>query len=181
MKLSRAQVLCAAGLLVALTPLGATTLQQLSLDEMTQQSTSIVRGRVTGSSTGMRGSNVWTFYQVQVLETFKGHEAGQVQVAVPGGAAGGVRQMVAGAPSLSSGSEYVLFLWTGRSGLTQVMGLSQGLLSVIHDGQGNTNLVRPASKEIMLDSNLKPVMDQGLRLRWSDFRSRVASRVGAVK
>ena len=38
--------------------------------------------------------------------------------------------MVAGAPTLRAGREYVLFLWTSRSGLTQLMGMSQGLFSV---------------------------------------------------
>ena len=164
---------------ISVVPVGATTLQRLSLDEMTQQSSAIVRAKVTGSSPILRGANVWTMYQVQVLETLKGPSANTVQVAVPGGVAGGMRQIVAGAPSLTPGGEYVFFLWRGRSGLVQLIGLSQGLLSVTRDAEGNASLVRPAAKEIMLDHNLKPVTDQGLRLHWSDFRSRVVSRVGS--
>lgn len=167
--------------LLASVPLRATTLQRLSLEEMTQQSTAIVRAKVTGSSPALRGNEVWTFYQLQILETLKGRETNQIQVAVPGGAAAGLRQIVAGAPALRSGAEYVLFLWTGRSGLTQVIGLSQGLLSVSRDQQGRVSLVRPASKEIMLGSDLKPVTDPGLRLGWNEFRGRVRAQIGAGK
>jgi hypothetical protein len=151
-----------------------TTLQQLSVVEMTQQATTIVRAKVTGSAAVLRGNQVWTLYQLETLETLKG--GAMTEVAVPGGAAGGLRQVVAGAPSLSAGGEYVLFLWTGRSGVTQVIGLSQGLLAVARDAHGNVNLVRPASKETMLDANLKPVSDQDLRIGWNDFRSRILSQ-----
>ena len=51
-----------------------------------------------------------------------------------GGVAGGIRQSVSGAPELKPGQEYVLFLWTSRSGLTQVIGLSQGLFQLSEEG-----------------------------------------------
>jgi hypothetical protein len=63
---------------------------------------------------------------------------------VPGGATAGIRQEVAGAPALATGGEYVIFLWTSNSGLTQVIGLSQGLFSVVQDSNGNAVLVRSA-------------------------------------
>src|SRR5271155_3296819 len=107
----------------------ATTLQQLSLDDMIQQSTGIVRAKVTGSSMTLRGQNVYTYYHLQILETAKpyGKPGAEIDVAVPGGTANGMRQVVVGAPELTTGSQYVVFLWTSRSGLTQIIGLSQGL------------------------------------------------------
>src|SRR5690242_13838712 len=109
----------------------ATILQPLSLDDIIRQSTGIVRARVSGSYSASRGQDIFTFYQLQVLETLKGPSASQMDVATPGGAARGQRQKVAGAPSLLPGGEYVIFLWTSRSGLTQVIGLSQGLFRVV--------------------------------------------------
>ena len=53
---------------------------------------------------------------------------------MPGGVVNGIRQSVTGAPELKPGQEYVLFLWTSRSGLTQVIGLSQGLFKVSEEG-----------------------------------------------
>src|SRR5579862_7587607 len=118
--------------------LPATTLEQLSLGDMIQKSTGIVHAKVTGSYAAYQGADIWTHYQLQVMEDWK--PSGQVatEVAVPGGSAKGVRQSVAGAPVLTVGGEYVLFLWTSRSGITQVIGLSQGLFSVKQDASGNS-------------------------------------------
>src|SRR5215469_12983326 len=127
---------------VAAAGLQATTLQQLTLDEMIQQSTAIVHVKITSSSSAMRGRSVFTFYQLQTIETLKGTAA--ADVAVPGGVAGTIRQELAGAPVLHLGGEYVIFLWTSSSGLTQVIGLSQGLFNVAQDSSGNAVLVRAA-------------------------------------
>ena len=127
---------------VAVGGLQATTLQQLTVDEMIQQSTAIVHVKVASSSASMRGRNIYTVYQLQTLETLKG--TAPAEVAVPGGIAGNIRQEVAGAPTLKVGGEYVIFLWTSGSGLTQVIGLSQGLFNVAQDVSGNAVLVRAA-------------------------------------
>jgi hypothetical protein len=168
---------------VPLIPAHATTLQRLSMDDMIQQSTAIVRAKVTASYGAFRGQSIYTFYQIQILEVVKssGASAQQMEVAVPGGSAKGVRQMVAGAPALQTNAEYVLFLWTSRSGLTQVIGLSQGLFSALYDSAGNAILVRPAASETMLDANGNPVSDPAVKLRWSDLRSRIRQDLGAGK
>ena len=131
----------------------ATALEQLTLDDMIRQSTAIVRARVTGSHAGMRSGNIYTYFQLQVVENWKGQPI--AEVAVPGGVAGGIRQNVSGAPELKRGQEYVLFLWTSRSGLTQVIGLSQGLFQLSEEGSGGGSGVavaeRPAASELMLN------------------------------
>ncbi|HUA84931.1 MAG TPA: hypothetical protein VMB85_13805 [Bryobacteraceae bacterium] len=124
--------------------LHATTLQKLTLDDMIRQSTAIVHVKVSSSSPVMRGRNIYTFYQFQLLETLKAGGGAQTEVAVPGGSTAGLRQEVAGAPSLAAGGEYVIFLWTSNSGLTQIIGLSQGLFSVLPDSSGTAELVRGA-------------------------------------
>ena len=52
---------------------------------------------------------------------------------------------MAGAPTLAAGQDYVLFLWTSKSGLTQVIGLSQGLFNVITNSQGQSIVSRGAA------------------------------------
>jgi hypothetical protein len=159
------------------------------MDDMIQQSTSIVRAKVTSAHGAFRGRDIYTYYQLQILETVKSggpQPSTQTEIAVPGGVAAGVRQPVAGAPSLTVGAEYVLFLWTGRSGLTQVIGLSQGLFSVIPDPSdratpGSSTVVRAAAVDTMLDANGNVASDQTLRLLWSDLRSRIQQRLGVVK
>ena len=158
----------------------ATTLQQLSLADMISKSTAIVHAKATGSYTAFRGGDIYTYYQFQVSQTFKpaGPAIQGLQVAVPGGTAQGVRQMVPGAPNISIGVDYVLFLWTGPSGLTQVIGLSQGLFRMTSDPAGNAIIVRPASIEPMLDANGNAVTDRAMVFRWSDVLSQIQKAVG---
>jgi hypothetical protein len=146
----------------------ATTLEQLTLDDMIRQSTSIVRVRVGGSRSDYKGSAIYTYFQLQVLETWKSAPQTATEVAVPGGAVDGIRQNVTGAPELKSGQEYVLFLWTSRSGLTQVIGLSQGRFTVFGDV-----VQRPPAAELMLDRSGRPVEDQAMSLRLQDLRTQV--------
>jgi len=165
--------------LAAVTCAHATTLQQLSLDDMIQQSTGIVRAQVTGSSSALRGQNIYTYYHLQILETAKGaaSPAREIDVAVPGGTLNGRRDMVPGAPALTTGSQYVVFLWTGRSGLTQIIGLSQGLFLAINEA-GKIRLTRPAATDLMLDKNGKAIAGQSLGLEWSDLQARIRKGLG---
>ena len=160
-------------------PLPATTLIQLSMTDLIQKSTSIERVQVTSSWTALQGGTIYTYYQLQVIETLKPGGALITQVAVPGGVAGGVRQSVAGAPSLTTGGQYVIFLWTGRSGLTQVIGLSQGLFSVGQDASGNPVLVRSGATSMVLDNSGNVVNDQGVTISLSALKSQIQQLLGA--
>ena len=157
---------------LAIAPIFGTTLEQLTLADMARQSTSIVRARVTGSRSAYKGSSIYTYFQLQVLETWKaGPQTPNgiaTEVAIPGGAVDGIRQSVTGAPELKSGQEYVLFLWTSRSGLTQVIGLSQGRFSVLGDV-----VQRPAASELMLDRSGRPVEDRAMSLSIQDLHAQV--------
>jgi hypothetical protein len=176
----RARSIFALGLFLAAS-MCATTLEQLSLDDMIQKSTAIVRAKVTGTYSASRGSNIWTFYRLQIIETLKPSKQTFTEVAVPGGVAGGVRQTVDGAPPLTVGQEQVLFVWVGASGLPQLIGLSQGLFSVSKDASGNIVLTRPAAAERMLAQNGQPVDDQPMGIQLTDLRSRVRKLSGAGK
>jgi hypothetical protein len=167
-----------AAVLLAVSPIGATTLLKLSLDEMIQQSTSIVRAKITGSYTAPLGRDVYTYYQVQILETLKAGGTAATVVAVPGGTAKGVRQMAAGAPTLNAGQEYILFLWTSRSGMTQIIGLSQGLFVAMQSEAGDTVLVRPAASELMLDQAGRVVADHGVTMKLADLKTEIQKALG---
>ncbi len=173
-----AAVLCALSGLAT-----ATTLQQLSTDAMIQQSTAIVRVQVTGSAPVARGRSIYTQYQFTVLETLKAASNGLASssVSVPGGIFQGIRQMVAGAPVLASGQQYVIFLWTSKSGLTQIIGLSQGLFTVMQDSSGNQVLVRPATAASMVSQNGAPVSDTAVSMTLAWLRSEIQSVLGAGK
>lgn len=168
----------------------ATTLEQLTLDDMSQKSTAIVRAKVTGShsvSRGAgRGADIYTYYQLQVLETWKSpdpaHRLVTREVAVPGGVADGIRQIVTGAPELKPGQEYVIFLWTSRSGLTQIIGLSQGVFKLSEESSGGGSVARrPAASELMLNRSGLPVEDHAVNMPVQDLRARVLQALGAAK
>jgi hypothetical protein len=156
-------------------PLQCATLEQLSMPDMIAKSTAIVRAKVVGSYAAMSGPVIYTHYQLQVSERYKGAAQSTVDLAIPGGIANGVRQVWDGAPLLDSGAEYVFFLWTGKSGLTQVMGLTQGLFSVAQDGSKDPAVMRAASHDTMLDHNTgRAVQDQTLNMPLSGLKSQIA-------
>jgi hypothetical protein len=164
---------------VAVAALQGSTLQQLSLDDMIQKSTSIVRGKAHLTSASFRGSIIYTHYQVQVSEVYKGTPGAQLDVAVLGGFSNGVRQIFAGAPTLAEGQDYVLFLWTSKTGLTQVIGLSQGLFAVTPNTAGQLMVLRSASTEPMLNTQGRPVADSDIRMQLSDLRSQIRATLAA--
>jgi hypothetical protein len=153
--------------------LPASTLRQLTLDDMIRQSTVIVRGHAQPTSTAFHGSMIFTHYRLQITETLKGSASGQIDIVVPGGNVNGAEQRFAGAPALSGTQDYVLFLWTSKSGLTQVIGLSQGLFSVITNSSNQPVIIRAASTERMLDASGQPVTDSDIQMLLSDLRNRI--------
>jgi len=153
-------------------PLKAATLQQLSLDQMAQGATAIVRATVTSSSASFTGKTIYTHYKLQVSETWKGFPPAEAML--PGGIANGYRQSFPGVPQLQVGSEYVLFLWTSSvTGITHLVGLSQGIFNVATQADGSALVSRPAGADIMLDANLHVVADQAVSMNLLDMKSRV--------
>jgi len=165
----------AAVLLVTLLPpqfAGAATLQQLSLDQMSQSATAIVRARVTGASASVTNSTVYTHYALQVTEIWKGSPASEVML--PGGVANGIRQSFPGVPELSVGAEYVLFLWkSSTTGITHILGLTQGLYNVTPQTDGSAVAWRPKIGEMMLDASGRKVADQAVSLKLTDLKLQV--------
>ncbi|MGP0075180.1 MAG: hypothetical protein ACLPWF_24985 [Bryobacteraceae bacterium] len=154
--------------------LAGSTLQRLSLNDMIQKSTVIVRGTIQpGTSAALRGALIYTHYQVSVKTTYKGTPGASIDVAVPGGALNGIQQPVAGAPALTAGQDYVMFLWTSKSGLTQVIGLSQGLFNVTTNAQGQTIVSRGPATATMLDSSGNAVQDSNLQMPLAQLAGKI--------
>jgi hypothetical protein len=161
--------------------LPAATLERLSLDEMISKSTAIVRGKVLSSYTASSGPVIYTHYRIQVSETLKGPAGSSVEIQLPGGVANNLRQSFAGVPQFHAGDEFVFFLWTGKSGATQVLGLTQGLFSVAAGGSADPVTTRSASHEVMLEPGTgKQVKDKTLTMHLSELRSRIGSTLAGV-
>ena len=172
----------AAGLLAAALSVPAATLQQISLEDMTTGATAVVRARVTSASASFTGTTIYTHYRLDVVETWKGRPAAEVMV--PGGTANGIRQSFPGVPELSSGSEYVLFLWTSPStGIVHLVGLNQGIYNVVTGSDGVAMASRPQVGELMLNALGQKVKDQAVSMRVVDMKSQVATHlsIGAAR
>jgi hypothetical protein len=160
---------------LAALPAWPVTLQQLTTAQMSGVSTAIVRGTISGSYTALSGRTIFTHYTIQVSETWKGTSVSTADVAVPGGALNGLRQSFPGVPVLQVGQEYLLFLWTGSKGPTQLTGLTQGALVVQADTSGNLTVSRQATGEIMLNSLGRPINDQPVLMPLSSMRATVTA------
>jgi len=158
-------------------------MQQLSMDDLAVKSTAIVRGRVLDSYTAVTGPTVYTHYRISVTDTWKGATPSTVDVALPGGAAAGLRQTYPGVPQLAIGREYVIYLWTSSTGMTMPTGFSQGIFSVSGDST-TLQISRAATAELMLNTAGRPVQDQAISLRLVEAKVHVAAalaRAGTLK
>lgn len=154
-------------------PVCAATLERLTLDEMIAGSTAIVRGQIEQSYAASHGQVIYTHYRVRVSERWKGPELSQMDVVVPGGTSGGLRQTFSGAPTLTRGSEYILFLWQSRTGLTHVIGLSQGIFTLSKDINGDLTAYRPAVSGPMVNSMGRPVSAEAIRMPLNSLSNRI--------
>lgn len=158
-----------------LAPLPGSTLLRLSLNEMILKSTAIVHATVQPSYSDLRGSVIYTHYLVQVKKTYKGTAVTSLDLAVPGGTLNGAQQTVSGAPTLAVGQDYFLFLWTSKSGLTQIIGLSQGLFQVIANSSGQLIVSRAGASERMLDSSGQIINDSNIQMTLAQMTIRIQS------
>ena len=164
---------------LALLPAAATTLERLSVDQMIQKSTSVVRVKVQYSRTDMIGRSIYTLYRVQVSDRWKGSGQSSMEIAVPGGEWNGYRQTVPGAPRMNVGQEYVVFVWTAANGVNHTIGMSQGILEVRVGPNGETLLVRGRTDAEIVDSQGKPVDDSAVQITLADLLTRLGVNGGA--
>jgi hypothetical protein len=154
-------------------PAFAATLEKLTVEQMAQQSTMIVRGRVTGCSGETRGAIIYTRCGVAVSETWKGTPKSNVDFLVPGGRVQNLTQTFTGAPKFNANEQYVLFLWVGRSGVPQIIGLSQGVFDISFTSTGDPLVRHEATTERIVDSKGRQVRDEGISMSVTELRLRV--------
>ncbi len=122
----------------------ATTVQKLTLQELTKKATSIVVGKVVDATSSWDAAKkeIYTFYTVSVSQPVKGSKAGEtITIRQLGGAVGNIASVVPGMPSFKKGEEVVLFLTQeDAAGYPWVMGLQQGKYSVVD--QNGAKVVR---------------------------------------
>ncbi|HTT65236.1 MAG TPA: hypothetical protein VMG35_25480 [Bryobacteraceae bacterium] len=155
-------------------PLPGATLERLSLNDLIQKSTTIVRAKVLSSSADFSGSVIYTHWKLQVEEMLKGTSQ-PAEVLVPGGTARGFRQSVPGTPALVPGKDYLMFLWVSKSGSIYLTGWGQGLFELTKNSSGGLVAWRPPVSETMLDAaTWLPVQDQGVRMSYAAIKGQIS-------
>lgn len=169
----------ALGLALWLAPGWGATLELLSLNDLIAQSSVIVLGQVSGSTASYSGSTIYTHYKVSVLQQWKGGAQSSLDVLVPGGTANGIRQIFPGAPQLSAGRQYVLFLWTSSRGAISTLGFTQGVFTLAKDSSGNITVSQMPTTETMLAPGTGQVVNnQPISMLLAQLVSRITGGVG---
>jgi hypothetical protein len=112
----------------------ATTVQKLSLQELTKKSESIIMARVDDaySSWDAAHKEIYTYFTLRVLQPVKGSKgATTITLRQLGGTVDNIASIVPGMPSFRKGEEVVVFLTQkDAAGYPWVMGLQQGKYSI---------------------------------------------------
>ncbi|MHB8754711.1 MAG: hypothetical protein ACYC92_07110 [Candidatus Acidiferrales bacterium] len=125
-----------------LSPLAeSTTLEHLSLTQLTLSATTIVHAECTGNQTLWHGGEIWTVTTFRVLENWKGNSPREIHVWMIGGRVGPVISYVPGAPRFRPGEDTVLFLEPARSGDLSITAWSEGTFRIRRDPRTGAVLV----------------------------------------
>jgi len=128
---------------------GAATVAPLSFDELVNESTTVVYGRVSE----VRGQwsddrrRIDSFVTVEVFGRYKGSPGETLTCAVPGGTVGRYMNLVPGAPTFTPGDRAVLFLTSRGPRLPITTGFTQGIYRVTVDARTGTAVVVPPAIE----------------------------------
>ena len=123
----------------------ATTLVRMSLAQLAQAATVIVRGSVVSqvSRWNAQHTRIFTFTTVAVAESLKGHAASTLTIQQPGGAIGDLHALVPGTVIFHPATQYVLFLEPGPRGRYLPVGMAQGAYRVYSDKAGLARIELP--------------------------------------
>ena len=98
----------------------------------------------------------------------------------PAARVGGFHQHFDGVPVLTADQEFVAFLWTGPSGRTQMMGLSQGFFDVSRDAKGHVLVHRKPTSDLMFAAGSSdPVSPAAIEMPLEDLVAKIRSVMAA--
>jgi hypothetical protein len=127
-------------MLTGLAPVSrATTVERLTLEDLTKRSQSVLQGVVRGSRTywGPDGKLILTNTTIEVTEAIKGQSSRTVEVTTVGGRIGDRVLHVSGMPAFTQGENTIVFV-ERASGYLTVLGLGQGKFTVSNGEVANS-------------------------------------------
>ncbi len=157
--------LLAAGIFAAATSASATTMLQLSFEDLVADSALVVVGeaidsRVVESATEGR----MTITSFKVTDAVVGSAGSVVQVATPGGIFKSgkflLRESTADTPLFALGSEHMLFLNAGPANAFAVVGVNQGAAAVFEGKEGRAVMLPGAEGAEKVGEAMKRVVKE---------------------
>ncbi|MFN0206930.1 MAG: hypothetical protein ACKVS6_11560 [Planctomycetota bacterium] len=124
---------------------GGTTVERLSLSEITSRAARIVELRIREIATLRDAKNrILTRYRAEILTNLKGVESKDIEWTSPGGTMGDETLIIPGIPNFSLHEEAILFLSEpSRSGIVVPIGLGQGAFRARFDTKRKKAIVKP--------------------------------------
>jgi hypothetical protein len=117
----------------------ATTLVRMSLDQLAEASTEIIRGHVVSQQTlwNSQHTRVYTYTTLALDQTYKGNPPSFPVVQQPGGTVGKVRVFVAGTVQFHAQAGYMLFLERSAADPSKflLVGMVQGAYRIYRDAK----------------------------------------------
>jgi hypothetical protein len=153
----------------------ATTLAQLSVEQMTAAAATIARGRCIANESRWEKGEIWTISTIEIEEVWKGAAPERISVRLIGGHSGHFISTVAGVPRFHPGEEVILFLEPGREGEFTVTGWVQGTFRIGRDPASGAERVTQDSAGLGgFDPAAHEIQDGGIHgLLIEQLRSRV--------
>src|SRR5947209_4489421 len=112
-RFSLSPVVALAALAILAAPSFASTVQKVTLQELTKKSDSIVMARVDDATASWDANHkeIYSYYTLHILQPVKGRK-GETTITLRqiGGTVGNIASVVPGMPSFKKGEEVVLFL-----------------------------------------------------------------------
>jgi hypothetical protein len=160
----------------------ATTMIPLSVEQMVDLSSTVVRGTVTNVWTEPDATthSVWTYAQVEVEKVFKGEITTDILVLEqPGGVWGTTETVVEGVARFSIGEEGYFFVESLDSGRSVTAGMFQGKYNIVFDPYSRQELaVRfPVHPNRDFDHRFIPLPPEKQRLSVNVFEDQITSFV----
>jgi hypothetical protein len=176
-------LLAAVSLFFALPAIRATTLAQLSLDQLAGAADGVARVRCAGTESRWENGAIWTNTTFEVVQAMKGDLPPRIVVRLPGGKVGPFTTTVEGAPRFSTGEEAVVFLERSRAGGYSVTGWLEGTFRIALDATTHREMVTQDSSSFALfDAATRTFRAEGMRkIPIEIFRARLEAAIAKAQ
>ena len=161
----------------------ATSLVQLSLDQLAAAADNVARVRCAGAGSRWEKGAIWTVTTFDVVESMKGNLPAQVTVRLPGRRVGHLTAAVDGIPKFNPGDEAIVFLERSRAGEYSVAGWVEGTFRISRDPRTSREAVtQDSSAFAVFDPSTRSFRTEGIRrMPVEQFRARAAAAIARAQ